>query len=308
MNPDALRAGLLPAWSLRHLGAGSPPGLAPTPPEESPARTLPSSVQRLGESFCLSFAGLARFLIDLAKQEITVFDVAAEATPSDLEHFLHDHVVPRILAEQGSVVLHGSAVAIGGRLAIFLGNTGAGKSTLAASLHEAGHPLLGDDAVVVAPGEGRFHGRAVYPTLRLFPDTISQVFGGAVETSPMAHYSDKLRVSVPAIARDAARSFPLGALFFLTGEGGASDPRADETSPSAACMALVEQSFALDPGDPGKAAARLREIARLAGAIPGYRLTYPHDYGRIAELHGVIFAAMAQSDTGNPARKRAMTD
>lgn len=308
MIPDALRADVLSAWSLRNLGGDTPSGFPCVSCDDAFEDAFPSSIQRSGETVYVSFDGLARFAIDQAEKRITVFDVQADTMPADLEHLLYDHVVPRVLADQGAVVLHGSAVEIGGELAVFLGNTGAGKSTLAASLHGAGHLLLGDDAVIVTFEDGRFHGSAVYPTLRLFPDTISQVFGSAVETRAMAHYSDKLRVSLPALAGRAAGSFPLGALFVLGGGSSEPDPRLEDLGPSAACMALVEQSFALDPRDAGKAAARLRELSRLTSAIPAYRLAYAHDYARITQLHEVIEACMARSGRGASWGKRAMAD
>ncbi|MEE4205953.1 MAG: hypothetical protein V2I39_06670 [Erythrobacter sp.] len=308
MSLDALRADVLSAWSLRNIGSDTPPGFVSASPDEIFEDVFPSSIQRFGGVFCLSFDGLARFRIDPVAKEITIFDIKPETGPDDLEHLLYDHVVPRIFAEEGAVVLHASAVEIGGRLAVFLGNTGAGKSTLAASLHTAGHLLLGDDAVIVSVREGRFYGSAVYPTLRLFPDTIAEVLGGSVETSPMAHYSEKLRVSLASHAHRAAGSFPLGALFFIGGGSDTPEPRAEELGPSAACMALVEQSFALDPKDPDKAAARLGKLSRLAAAVPAHRLIYPHDYARIAALHEVIFACMARSGNDAPEGKRALAD
>lgn len=306
MTLDALRAGLLSAWSVTNIGSQSLPDTPPAPPDDIFEDVFPSSIQRFGDRFCLSFDGLARFDIDPAEKRITLFEVQAKALLTDLEHLLYDHVVPRILADLGTVVLHGSAVEIDGRLAVFLGNTGAGKSTLAASLHEAGHLLLGDDAVVVSNQGGEFSGSAVYPTLRLFPDAIDRVLGSAVETSPMAHYSDKLRVNLALASDGTTGTFPLGSLFFLGGDRGETDPRAEKLAPSASCMALVEQSFALDPKDPGKAAKRLRELSLLAGTIPGYRLTYPRDFDRIDELHQMIFSCMAQASENAPGENGAM--
>jgi hypothetical protein len=47
------------------------------------------------------------------------------------------------------LVLHGSGVAIGGRVVGFIGGKGWGKSTTAASLHQRGHTLISDELLVV---------------------------------------------------------------------------------------------------------------------------------------------------------------
>lgn len=51
----------------------------------------------------------------------------------------------------GVVFLHAAAVSIRGRLTLLVGNSGAGKSTIAAHLLVRGHPVLGDDLVRFAP-------------------------------------------------------------------------------------------------------------------------------------------------------------
>lgn len=69
-----------------------------------------------------------------------------------------------LLRQRGLLVLHGSAVARDGRAIGFLGNSGWGKSTLAAALVGRGWRLLTDDLLVVAGLRG---GRAqgVAPTV-----------------------------------------------------------------------------------------------------------------------------------------------
>lgn len=52
---------------------------------------------------------------------------------------------------RGVVFLHAAGVSIGRRLALLVGNSGAGKSTIAAHLLLRGHLVLGDDLVRFAP-------------------------------------------------------------------------------------------------------------------------------------------------------------
>lgn len=243
----------------------------------------------------VTFADLARFSLDFAARTITAFEVSEATAESGLEHLLYDHVAPRIIASQDrtnqpAIVLHAASIAMGGGLAVLLGDTGAGKSTLSASLHLAGHRLLGDDAVIVTRADAQFLGEPVYPSLRLDPETAEALFGADIATTPMAHYSDKVWVMLDALSTANAGPLPISALFFLAGDTDASEPRANRLSPAQACIKLIEQSFALDPHDAAQAARRFDQASRLAQAVPAYALSYPHYLSELGRVHTLIRA------------------
>ncbi len=58
-------------------------------------------------------------------------------------------VLALALHRRGQFTFHASAVSVGGRGVVMLGNKGAGKSTTAATLLAAGHPLVADDIVAL---------------------------------------------------------------------------------------------------------------------------------------------------------------
>lgn len=245
----------------------------------------------------MSFDDLCRFEISIPNKTVTVFDIRPDVTDETLNHLLNDHVAPRILAGSGHLVLHGSGVAINGELAVFLGDTGAGKSTMAASLDSVGHTLLGDDAVVITEESGRVFGEPVYPSLRLYPETASAIFGADIEVAPMAHYSDKKQVGLASLDNISQSPIPLGALFYLTGEPDSEEVEAHALHPSDVCISLIEQSFAFEPRDANSATVRLRKASELAGRIPGYELSYPHDLDRLNEVNAVIMRCMDAAKT-----------
>ncbi|MEO1489071.1 MAG: hypothetical protein AAFR88_06505 [Pseudomonadota bacterium] len=288
-------SGPLSSWVFNNLGSdwidSAPLQLGP----EAGPLLEPTQIIVAGSSFFLAFGQLARFKICFSDHTVTAFGVDEAVTQPDLEHFLRDHLVPRILAEEGRLVIHGSAVKIAGSLAVFIGESGAGKSTLAASLHEAGHVLFGDDAVIIDNHADIYTGQSTYRSLRLYPETVSAVLGEKADTTIMAHYSRKRRVVMGSSDVENAQIAPIGAVFILSDEPCEDAVRDHDLKPSEVCMAIIKQSFALNSQNAELAAKRLSQASNLADAVPGYRLTYPHDYARLREVRSVIEARMDEA-------------
>lgn len=231
------------------------------------------------------------------------FDIEPETADCVIDHILNDHLAPRLLAENGELVLHASAVRFGDDVALFLGETGVGKSTLAASLHQAGYQLLGDDAVIVTRTAKGYLAQSVYPSLRLYPDVIANLIGDTAQTAPMADYSDKKHVSLPALPDKVGEPLRLAAIFFLDGDVGSICPVVTTLDSTRACIKLVEQSFSLDPRDPRCVARRLAALSMLALNMPTFSLSYPHDFARLGEVHGIIETIMNDRSTNAPERR-----
>lgn len=279
----------LRTWHLSRRGS-DPSELAFLLDSEVETNTPTAAVLR-NDKYYVSFEQQAQFEICFQTKTIVALNVAPDTDEATLTHILFDHLIPRILAHQGHLILHGSAVAMDGRVAIFLGDTGAGKSTLAASLHAAGHQLLGDDAVVVSSGEHGFLAQAVYPSLRLFPDTIETLFGESADVHPMAGYSDKQRVTLEA--PDHTKPLPVGAIFILSDEIDVTIPQLHRPGPAQACIWALEQSFSLDPHDAARAAHRMSEVSALIEGVDTFLLDYPRAYDRLADVHRLIARCMA---------------
>lgn len=209
-----------------------------------------------------------------------------------LDHFLADQVIPRVLAHQGAFVCHSAAVRVGEEAVMLAGASGRGKSTLAASFNLAGHPLLGDDAMVVSWSGGAPQVRPVYPSLRLFPDSLAALMSDAPTAGPMAHYSTKQRIDVDVEGDSHLAPVPIRALYVI--EALTTDRTIDlrPMSVADACMALVECSFSLDPNDLEQARSRLTAAARLAGAVPAYKLAYEQSFGLLPAVRRAILDAV----------------
>ena len=78
-----------------------------------------------------------------------VVDPADGVDPGFLSAVITGELFSVVLRQRGSLVLHGSGVARDGRAVGFIGDSGWGKSTLAATLIKRGWRLLTDDLLVV---------------------------------------------------------------------------------------------------------------------------------------------------------------
>lgn len=117
-----------------------------------------------------------------------------------------------LMHRRGHLVLHGSAVDVGGRAVILLGQKGAGKSTTAGELLRRGHRLLTDDLVVLR--EDRAGSWTVLPgptQMKLWPASAA-----ALEIAgELVPFMDGLDKGVWHGASTARAAVPIGTLCAL---------------------------------------------------------------------------------------------
>ena len=246
------------------------------------------SCARDGDAYRLGMPGLATFLIDGGGAAITCRP--HETLPAGtLEHLLIDQVLPRVLTQKGRLVLHAGCVATPQGAIGFLGDSGAGKSTLCAEFARAGHPLLGDDGILVrGTAATGFEALATYPGLRLLPDPLVHLFDERAGAAPVAHYTEKRRLD-----RDSGRftlaigAEPLRALYLLTAGATIEITPLPERE---AFMALVAASFQLHLDDQERSRGLFDRIGALLDAVPVRRLSYPRELDRLGAVREALLA------------------
>lgn len=250
----------------------------------SPEGGVLLSCRRDGDAYCLGFPGLATFLIDdggaiFCRPHGTI-------PPGTLEHLLIDQVLPRVLTHRGCLAIHAGCVATPQGAIAFLGDSGSGKSTLCAEFARAGHPLLGDDGIVVRRAAAGFEALATYPGLRLLPDPLARLFDERVGATPVAHYTAKRRIDRDdADLTLATGALPLRALYLLDSGVGVTISPVPERD---AFMVLLRASFQLHLDDQERSRGLFERIGDLQAAVPVRRLAYPRDFARLGGVREAL--------------------
>lgn len=167
--------------------------------------------QRSDGRFLLRIPSIARFLLEGGRS--IAFQAEEGAEPQDVAVFLSGSVFGVLLHQRNQIVLHASAVLVGGKAVLFCGASGAGKSTLAAALGEHGYPLIADDQCAIEIGDdGIPMIQADGRQLRLWEKSISEL--GLAERRGDAMRNRLLKFYVdPATASDMV--VPVGAVYAL---------------------------------------------------------------------------------------------
>ena len=118
--------------------------------------------------------GVAKFYVTDGKS--IVIQKAPQCHDGDIQVFLMGTVFAYVLQYHDYLVLHGSAVLINDKAIIFSGQSGAGKSTIAAAFARKGYSVLTDDMVALKYSpHGQLELIPGWPRLKLWQDALSHL-------------------------------------------------------------------------------------------------------------------------------------
>jgi hypothetical protein len=202
---------------------------------------------------------------------------------------------------RGRLVLHASAVLTPRGAVAFAGETGQGKSTLAASLARRGFSVVADDCLLLE--EERDYSAVVrsYPGLRLWPDAVAELFEEAPTPSPVAHYSEKVRVPLDGESGATCDRVPLWRLFVFPSTG-MEDPPGIEIQRLGGGDAFVEilkRVYVLDVTDGSTIARLFNAISRVVARTAIYCLNYPYDFSLLPRIGEAVTGDADPADWAN---------
>lgn len=212
--------------------------------------------------YALKVGGVGRYAISADGADIWELEADAEASVQQREETLIGPVLILAMSLQGRWAFHSSAVTVDNEAILFLGESGAGKSTIARYLHERDrHHVfqIADDILLTSLLASSFDALPHYAQLKL-----------PVEQWPSREISMRIPIRV-AFVIDVERT---------------RDRRINITALRGrqASMALVRHTVATRLFGPTLLDNHVAFCARAAESIPIGLLTYPLEYGMLSEV------------------------
>jgi hypothetical protein len=200
----------------------------------------------------LKVAGGSDFYIAPGGQAIVRADETKEMTDLDREILVGPALV-LALALRGTWCLHASAARMGEATVAFLGESGQGKSTLAASLADTNSPdwcLVADDILPVTMDSTGVYVWPHFPQLKL-----------PLDAQPGPGLPERL---------------PLNRICVLTQADKDDSPDLQLLPRAKAVQTLLSHTAGARLFDPALLAGHLAFCGEVVGQVPVYRLMYPH--------------------------------
>jgi hypothetical protein len=264
------------------------------PPQEPfnewrlPGGRLWSQFYRTESGYLLWFPNLAAFEVSADGIRVQAYPLAG-ADEGTVQHLYLNQVLPLMLSKQGRQVFHGSAVALEPGAVVFVGESGRGKSTLAASFAMHGIGFLTDDGLVLRPSDNGYLVEPSHPSIRLWDDSGEALVEIGANITPPVTYTSKTRFLAGDHLRFCNRPRPLHRIYFL-GDDSSENISFARMRPAEAMIELLKHSFLLDPEGQTRLTSHFEQIARLAQLPISYRLDFPRRYEAIDQVRAAIMS------------------
>lgn len=209
--------------------------------------------------------------------------------PRRMMAYLLGRVLGAAMYQRQQFLLHASAVRVSDGVVLFVGERGAGKSTLTAEMDRLGYPLWADDVARIE----FLHGAAMMPAgiqrNKLWADTLAW-FGQSTDgLDVVEEQQGKYHLPAPEITKDL-QSLPVRAIVEL------SKQNADEISLTTVSkierfQTIAQHNYMLEfVPTLGLAQEFLDFCARLQSDVPFYRLQAPRGLEHLGDIAGKIIA------------------
>lgn len=269
------------AYGMRIQSPLALPGLLPAAPADDVVIRIGAAQQLPADGAGEWSYSIAPGVATLARQHVGAFEVRGgrevlvtptpNADPQVIALYLTGPILAVLLCQRGTLVLHGSSVRVEGGAVAFLGQSGDGKSSLAAAMHARGHAILADDITAVDVDGESVVARPGFPQLKVSPDVAALLripAAAQMELHPLIDeraYHDPLGFShVPV---------PLRALVVVAEDA---CEQLEPLRPQAALIELVRYSYAIRTAHRTYGEAmHMRQCAVIARTTPVYRLRRP---------------------------------
>jgi len=226
--------------------------------------------------------------------------IEGRALPGHGGEAFHTHLLGQVLSvalvRQGFEPLHATTITIDGGAIAFLGESGFGKSSLAAAFLRAGHGILTDDLLMLSPGGEGFVAHPGPPRIKLFPKIARTLLGPRVRGTPIPTMAMKLIVPLGRQQAPGAAA-PLKAIYVLGPPDRARSRAAiviRRPSMRQACLALIRNAFNTVVTDPQRLSRQFAFSVSVAASVRIKRIAYPRTIAALPRVRAAILADVAR--------------
>jgi hypothetical protein len=229
-----------------------------------------------GGASYVRWEGVGEFLVANDGRLITC-GVLSDAPGESFQVYLLGQALSFALVRSGFEPFHATCVLVDGNAVAFLGDSGFGKSSLAAYLLSVGDRLLTDDLLLLQEKPDGFLAYPGPPRIKLYPDMAHRFLGGVAGGIPMNPETPKL---ILGLDRDKICDSPvlLRAIYELSPPHEMEESQKVEFELLTTREAFVELScntfnYVILDGD--RVHRQFNETARIANVVPVKRLLHP---------------------------------
>ena len=241
---------------------------------------------RFDSEYLLRFPDLADFSINSPTLDIMCSPVPG-VSGAVLTQLYFNQILPLVQSHSGELVFHASAIVIDELAIAFVGVSGRGKSTLAASFSSNDYKFLTDDGLLVKRVGGVYQVNPSHPSIRLWEDSQAAILGTDAQSEAPLDYTSKLRFPASDKILHYDKPCPLHRVYFL-GDSETSEITFTKLSPQEAMVELIKHSFILDVVDRKIMAKHFDAISKISSLDNFYRLDYPRNYDELANVRRII--------------------
>jgi hypothetical protein len=267
---------------------------------ELPPQNDPNSWYKFGRlrdhSSYVRWEGVGEFMVSARGHQITARQFE-EADQESFQVYLLGQALSFALVKCGFEPLHATTVVVNGKAVVFLGESGFGKSSLAACFLAADHRMLTDDLLILKKFAGGLWAYPGPPRIKLFPKQARKFLGDASNGVAMNSGTQKLILPLDR-TRSSDTPVPLKAIYTLAPprEVFRKQPiRFKTLSPRESFLELVKNTFNYRVLDTGRLERQFNETARMVSAMSVRKIFYARVLSQLPAVRDAILADLNSS-------------
>ena len=279
---------------------------------EEVAGDSPSNIRRIYQRLTdgadyVCWTSQFEFLVSVDGRVIRARRLREFSSEESFQVYLLAQALSFSLLKMGVESYHMTAVEVCGKAVGFMGDSGAGKSSMAASFIRAGNRLITDDLLLLRPRGIEFLVYPGQPWIKLYPEMARDALGTTVEGIPMNSMTAK-RIYPLDQSGFCHHPLPLAAIYCL--DACVDAPPAGRGSihpvtPGNAVIQLIKNSFNTTVTGAPRPRRQLEQAAAVVSAVPVRAITYKREVSQLAHLRELVLNDLENGGFRHPSSMAA---